>query len=1196
MSKITTTHTRSIVMFLVIFSFICVSVVYAKGDADFDAPSPSYDAPDGSKGNESYGGGGGKSYDAPDGSKGNESYGGGGGQSGGGNPSAGGNEGNTSGPGGGANSGGGFGSGGNNSPSQRGQVGGDQTPSSPASQARDSMDKAAAAVTSFFGDIVSAAAKTFGPTVSSLVDATRTIMGVLGVPVTPPVSYTNLSEASKLAAQQQKTAITKDEDLNPQTRTNTQVTAPQNIREYVTSVNKAKEIGAKASLSDEHIRALIAADQLGVNIKDISVISALGLASKNAHIADITKTLADMQKDNKNAVNEAANKIGLGIPGCAGGGCTTDQKNAQALQGLAGVKTEVYNEDFTKSLNSLKDIVYTDAYTEYGQSRTEAEKTTNSTQGDSTKSTQPSYNNPSGVDQDYGKEDKPDTISEDALGKLGVVATPAIVEALKENNTIVTFDKDSVVTDDGGNNSPSQRGQVGGPNGTNPAPKSDNKAIEIDYAARTDMMDKIAAMKQQDKALVDVATLLESKVPGLSKKDSFIVASEIARTVAGEVGVKGTVKDAVAVANVIMNRIDLELTQKTKVSIHDILNAFDITAQVPNRTGNLMDKDNQYATADPGTKAYTKGIEALKDALNGKLPDDMPDAVKNATHYYGSTANPAWAAGKVNVTYGVHTFTNADVKTDTVDKAKQAVEAGKVKATSVTYEDDISVINQEVAKMRDALGKNPENVTHVPVEIAVASKPTEEVTNPYAYMFTYDKTTLEETFGKLTQDQRDKIGKNLEALNRAANKLSNTNVPLPDIYWSLGPNRPNKPTSDIVENLQRALADIYGNKYDIVVTSGQEKKGQQFGADRHKTGQAIDFELQENGKPVPYKGNEQVYENLALNMAAKHQAAIGLGKDYMNGTHMHVDTVPVTDLNQKTQDQEWGEKGNKMAKELAEARSTGIYTGPVYNDPEITTASTKNSTENQAQRDALAGIQDSLDKANANAKSKDTQDNNSTDKTAKGKDTQSNNPQNTERSLADRVQDASKVVVETVKSVAEGAKSVAKSVWGGIKDIFGIESREPSTTSNDRSSATTTTQQGTPSQGGPSKQGPTMSQSISVIFDETIDVGTFESESGFIEDDIAQQAYTRIMTIEDVDYEIGILYTNGVAEYLTLSMSSVIAGTQHTVDFYDYEVNGTVDIQYVNDSFTTAQSVLDAGQQRYTLELKMLTEYLDTHR
>jgi hypothetical protein len=175
-------------------------------------------------------------------------------------------------------------------------------------------------------------------------------------------------------------------------------------------------------------------------------------------------------------------------------------------------------------------------------------------------------------------------------------------------------------------------------------------------------------------------------------------------------------------------------------------------------------------------------------------------------------------------------------------------------------------------------------------------------------------------------------------------------TPEAELVWSLGPKRPNEPTSDVVDNLQQAVSDIYGDTYKIVLTSGTEGTLPQYGTRRHKTGKAVDFQLKEDGKVLYYKGNEEIYENVALKMAADYGANVGLGEEYMDGVGMHVDLIDPEDFVGK-EDAEWGSTGNAMAGKLATARATGIYDGPLYNDSgTVQFASTESDSPSLAKR------------------------------------------------------------------------------------------------------------------------------------------------------------------------------------------------------------------------------------------------------
>jgi hypothetical protein len=84
------------------------------------------------------------------------------------------------------------------------------------------------------------------------------------------------------------------------------------------------------------------------------VVSALSSALNGSTPAEVKDAIAKMQSNNPKAVNDAANKIGLGIVGCAGGSCTTAQKNVNTLRDLAKATSPAeYQRDYTQQMMEL---------------------------------------------------------------------------------------------------------------------------------------------------------------------------------------------------------------------------------------------------------------------------------------------------------------------------------------------------------------------------------------------------------------------------------------------------------------------------------------------------------------------------------------------------------------------------------------------------------------------------------------------------------------------------------------------------------------------------------------------------------------------------------------------------------------------------------------------------------------------------
>lgn len=86
---------------------------------------------------------------------------------------------------------------------------------------------------------------------------------------------------------------------------------------------------------------------------------------------------------------------------------------------------------------------------------------------------------------------------------------------------------------------------------------------------------------------------------------------------------------------------------------------------------------------------------------------------------------------------------------------------------------------------------------------------------------------------------------------------------------------------------------------------------------RHPLGFAGDFRFEQNGKVVDDPG---LLKDVALEMAARHNANIGIGPGYMGPSNMHIDTMP---LGQYPGGPQWGSMGKSWKGELEFARQAG---------------------------------------------------------------------------------------------------------------------------------------------------------------------------------------------------------------------------------------------------------------------------------
>lgn len=153
---------------------------------------------------------------------------------------------------------------------------------------------------------------------------------------------------------------------------------------------------------------------------------------------------------------------------------------------------------------------------------------------------------------------------------------------------------------------------------------------------------------------------------------------------------------------------------------------------------------------------------------------------------------------------------------------------------------------------------------------------------------------------------------------------------LSPVGFSLGPNRPNKPSQDVVDTVRSAVRDTLGPGYSVSVTSGMEDAGEQFGSNRHKTGLAMDFHIVDpTGRVLNAVDDQQAMLDVAQAAAAKGIKGVGLGTDYMKsaaGNAMHLDkfTPGVGQGNQ------WGNIAKANASVLDEARAFSLMPSSFY--------------------------------------------------------------------------------------------------------------------------------------------------------------------------------------------------------------------------------------------------------------------------
>ena len=150
---------------------------------------------------------------------------------------------------------------------------------------------------------------------------------------------------------------------------------------------------------------------------------------------------------------------------------------------------------------------------------------------------------------------------------------------------------------------------------------------------------------------------------------------------------------------------------------------------------------------------------------------------------------------------------------------------------------------------------------------------------------------------------------------------------LSPVSYNMGPNRPNKPSQDVVDTVRSAVRDTLGAGYSVSVTSGQEDEGKQYGSNRHKTGLAVDVQIADpSGRVMNAVEDQKALMDVAQAAAAKGIKGIGFGTGYMGGVAMHLDKFTPG----PEQDFEWGNIGNANAGLLAQARGFSLMPASFY--------------------------------------------------------------------------------------------------------------------------------------------------------------------------------------------------------------------------------------------------------------------------
>lgn len=150
-------------------------------------------------------------------------------------------------------------------------------------------------------------------------------------------------------------------------------------------------------------------------------------------------------------------------------------------------------------------------------------------------------------------------------------------------------------------------------------------------------------------------------------------------------------------------------------------------------------------------------------------------------------------------------------------------------------------------------------------------------------------------------------------------------------YDLAGARRNQVPTSGI----GLKVADVASSVMPGVTTnlySGMEPKGRApvGSPNRHPLGFAGDFNFRDAiGQPVT---DPVALHDIAMGMAARHNANVGFGPEYMGRTNMHIDTMPVGPGGFPGGKQ-WGSTAKGWANNLNFARETGIGPTPYSGAP-----------------------------------------------------------------------------------------------------------------------------------------------------------------------------------------------------------------------------------------------------------------------
>lgn len=156
------------------------------------------------------------------------------------------------------------------------------------------------------------------------------------------------------------------------------------------------------------------------------------------------------------------------------------------------------------------------------------------------------------------------------------------------------------------------------------------------------------------------------------------------------------------------------------------------------------------------------------------------------------------------------------------------------------------------------------------------------------------------------------------------------------VEFDMGPARPLPPNQPVLDVITAAVEDTLGPGARVVVTSGQEGNLPQHGSNRHKTGDAADIAVYDaDGNQITMATHPDLMREIARNASRRGAKGIGLGADYMGGSHLHIDLVEPG----PGQSNAWGGEGAAMREELASLQGTGeavaTATSPTIQRPVI---------------------------------------------------------------------------------------------------------------------------------------------------------------------------------------------------------------------------------------------------------------------